>query len=104
MLFLPAAALCCLCSVGESVSFSCGGTEQCSSSYVLWYQKKEKETFQFIFIFDKDNGQVLSGYDKDDFSSLNKGKDWELEIKKVKPDHSATYYCSCWVSAPHSEK
>ncbi|KAI3375167.1 hypothetical protein L3Q82_021072, partial [Scortum barcoo] len=53
MLFLPAAALCCLCSalvamaaeliqedltltrrVGQNVSFSCGRTDQCSGSYV----------------------------------------------------------------------
>ncbi|KAI3374134.1 hypothetical protein L3Q82_005999 [Scortum barcoo] len=58
MLFLPAAALCCLCSalvamaaeliqedltltrrVGQKVSFSCG-TDQCSGSYVYWYQKE----------------------------------------------------------------
>nr|XP_014269636.1 uncharacterized protein LOC106676804 [Maylandia zebra] len=117
MLFLPAAALCCLCSalvtmaaeqliqddltltrrVGQSVSFSCGGTEQCDRNWIFWYQKKENETFKFIFVFDKRNGQVLSGYEKDDFSSLNKGKGWELEIKKVKPDHSATYYCNCYL-------
>ncbi|KAL3989066.1 hypothetical protein ACER0C_013384 [Sarotherodon galilaeus] len=122
MLFLPAAALCCLCSalvtmaaeqliqddltltrrVGESVSFSCGGTEQCDGSdYLRWYQKKENETFKFIFVFHKDNGQVPSGYEKDDLSSVNKGKGQELEIKKVKLDHSATYYCSCEKSAPH---
>ncbi|XP_070830086.1 zinc finger protein 665-like [Chaetodon trifascialis] len=56
MLLLPAAALCCLCSalaamaaeliqsdltltrrVGEKVSFSCGGTDQCDYDYVYWY-------------------------------------------------------------------
>nr|XP_024656720.1 uncharacterized protein LOC106676803 [Maylandia zebra] len=125
MLFLPAAALCCLCSalvtmaaeqliqddltltrrVGESVSFSCGGTEQCSSSYVLWYQKKEKETFRVIFDINKNNGNIDRSYSshpqKDEFASVNTNKGWELEVKQVKLDHSATYYCSCWVSAPH---
>ncbi|RVE61281.1 hypothetical protein OJAV_G00169630 [Oryzias javanicus] len=55
MLFLPAAALCCLCSalvsmaaeliqgdltltrgVGETVSFSCGGFQQCSGDYYIF--------------------------------------------------------------------
>ncbi|KAL3989049.1 hypothetical protein ACER0C_013367 [Sarotherodon galilaeus] len=63
--------------VGESVSFSCRGTEQCDGSdYLRWYQKKENETFKFILIFHKDNGQVPSGYEKDDFSSVKKGKGW----------------------------
>ncbi|KAI3374144.1 hypothetical protein L3Q82_005998 [Scortum barcoo] len=71
MLFLLAAALCCLCSalvamaaeliqedltltrrVGQKVSFSCG-TEQCSDSYVYWYQKKDTETFTRIIRIDK---------------------------------------------------
>ncbi|KAL3989052.1 hypothetical protein ACER0C_013370 [Sarotherodon galilaeus] len=116
MLFLPAAALCCLCSalvtmaaeqliqddltltrrVGESVSFRCGGTEQCSSS-VYWYQKKEKETFRVILYIDKSSGYIEKGYghpQKDDFSAVNKQNGCELKIEKVKLDHSATYYCS----------
>uniref|UniRef100_A0AAX7SUI8 Ig-like domain-containing protein n=1 Tax=Astatotilapia calliptera TaxID=8154 RepID=A0AAX7SUI8_ASTCA len=109
MLFLPAAALCCLCSVGENVSFSCGGTEQCDSRapYVLWYQKKEKETFKVILDIHKTNGDIDKRYghpQKDDFSVVNKQNSCELKIEKVKPDHSATYYCSCYKLAPHSEK
>ncbi|KAL3989064.1 hypothetical protein ACER0C_013382 [Sarotherodon galilaeus] len=126
MLFLPAAALCCLCSalvtmaaeqliqdeltltrrVGESVSFSCGGTEQCWSSYpyVFWYEKKENETFRVILYIDKSSGSVYSGYghpQKDDFSVVNKQNSCELKIKKVKPDHSATYYCKCYKLDTH---
>ncbi|XP_019211573.1 uncharacterized protein LOC109200455 [Oreochromis niloticus] len=118
MLFLPAAALCCLCSalvtmaaeeliqddltltrrVGESVSFSCGGTEQCDSGvpFVHWLQKKEDETVKFIFIFHKDNGEAPPVFENSTFAAVKKGKGWELEIKKLKPDHSATYYCSCY--------
>ncbi|KAM9344851.1 uncharacterized protein ABDE67_013745 [Symphorus nematophorus] len=80
MLFLPAAALCCLCSalvamaeliqedltltrrVGEEVSFSCG-TDQCDyDNYVYWYQKKDTETFTRILRIDKSDGEVYSGY------------------------------------------
>nr|XP_020516507.1 immunoglobulin lambda-1 light chain-like [Labrus bergylta] len=119
MLLLPAAALCCLCSalvsmaaeliqddlsltrrVGEEVSFSCGGTHQCSSNYVFWYHKKNTETFRVILDIDKSNGALDKRYNhpqKDDFSAVKKNG-WELQIKRVKDFHSATYYCSCWKS------
>ncbi|XP_076601691.1 immunoglobulin lambda-1 light chain-like [Chaetodon auriga] len=119
MLLLPAAALCCLCSalavmaaeliqddltltrrVGEKVSFSCGGTQQCDGSYdyVFWYQKKDTETFRRILRVDRSNGRVYSGYNhpqKDDFSAVNKQNGCELQIQKAKLLHSASYYCSC---------
>ncbi|KAL3989048.1 hypothetical protein ACER0C_013366 [Sarotherodon galilaeus] len=116
MLFLPAAALCCLCSalvtmaeeqliredltltrrVGESVSFSCGGTDQCDDDWIHWYQKKENETFKVLLRIDKSDGEVRSDYghpQKDDFSAENKKNSCELKINKIKRDHSATYYC-----------
>ncbi|XP_030607049.1 uncharacterized protein LOC115795344 [Archocentrus centrarchus] len=127
MLFLPAAALCCLCSalltmaaeqliqddltltrrVGDKVSFSCR-TEQCWSSipYVFWYQKKETETFRVIGWTPLSSGSctLTKGYghpQKDDFSAEKKESACELKIDQVKLDHSATYYCSCYKSAPH---
>ncbi|XP_051251424.1 immunoglobulin lambda-1 light chain [Dicentrarchus labrax] len=120
MLFLPAAALCCLCSalvamaaelsqdhltltrrVGQTVSFSCGGTHQCDHPYVFWYQKKDTETFRLILDIDRSNGNIDKSYNhpqKDDFSAVNKENGWELQIKTVKLSHSATYYCSCYKS------
>ncbi|XP_042285173.1 uncharacterized protein LOC121908912 isoform X1 [Thunnus maccoyii] len=116
MLFLPAAALCCLCSalvamaedliqddltltrrVGENVSFSCGGTDQCSTNYVYWYQKKDTGTFTVILDIDKTDGEIDNSYNhpqKDDFSSVYKQNSYELQIQAVQPSHSATYYCS----------
>ncbi|XP_070701637.1 immunoglobulin lambda-1 light chain-like [Pempheris klunzingeri] len=118
MLFLPAAALCWLCSalvamaaeliqddltltrrVGEKVSFSCEGTDQCYNSYVYWYQKTDTGTFTLILDIDKNNGKVDSRYNhpqKNDFSAVKKQKGWELQIQRVKLSHSASYYCSCW--------
>ncbi|XP_063322636.1 immunoglobulin lambda-1 light chain-like [Pelmatolapia mariae] len=118
MLFLPAAALCCLCSVmvtvaeeliqsdltltrraGESVSFSCGGTDQCNTAVVHWYQKKDtRDSFRMLLSISTKNGAITKGYnhpEKEDFSAVKKQDGWELEIKKVKDVHSATYYCCC---------
>ncbi|XP_063318286.1 immunoglobulin lambda-1 light chain-like [Pelmatolapia mariae] len=124
MLFLPAAALCCLCSalvtmaaeqliqddltltrrVGESVSFSCGETELCDDDWIFWYQKNE--TFRVIGYTDKSDAACTleTGYDHpqgDDFSAENKKNGCELKIEKVKLDHSATYYCKCYKEDPH---
>ncbi|XP_042285172.1 immunoglobulin lambda-1 light chain-like [Thunnus maccoyii] len=118
MLFLPAAALCCLCSAlvamaaeliqddltltrraGENVSFSCGETDQCESNYVYWYQKKDTETFIRILRIGRTKGTIKKTYNhsqEDDFSAVNKQNGCELEIQRVNISHSATYYCSCF--------
>ncbi|XP_063317010.1 uncharacterized protein LOC134616210 [Pelmatolapia mariae] len=123
MLFLPAAALCCLCSalvtmaaqliqddltltrrVGESVSFSCGDDE-CDYTGLIWYQKKDAEPFRLVLVVDTDDGRVESSSNhsqKDDFSVEIKQNRYQLKIEKVKLEHSATYYCACWKDAPHS--
>ncbi|XP_073347509.1 immunoglobulin lambda-1 light chain-like [Pagrus major] len=117
MLFLPAAALCCLCSalvamaaqliqddltltrrVDGDVSFSCRGTDQCFYSEVFWYQKKDTETFTRILYHNKDSCNIEHRYDhpqKNDFSVVNNQNGCELKIQTVKLLHSATYYCSC---------
>ncbi|XP_029380607.1 immunoglobulin lambda-1 light chain-like [Echeneis naucrates] len=125
MLLLPAAALCCLCSamvataaeeliqdqlsltrrVGQSASFTCEQTQRCDYDFVFWYQKKE--TFTLIMYIRRSNGAVDKGYghpQKDDFSAVNIQNGCELKIDKVKLSHSASYYCSCLKSGPHSEK
>ncbi|KAG8003812.1 hypothetical protein GBF38_007793 [Nibea albiflora] len=103
MLFLPAAALCCLCSalvataaeltqddltltrrVGEEVSFSCGQTHQCDYSYVLWFQKKE--TFSGILAINMNDGKINSNENhpqKDDFSAERKQNVNEQVVKPV---------------------
>ncbi|XP_039907775.1 immunoglobulin lambda-1 light chain-like [Simochromis diagramma] len=120
MLFLRAAALCCLCSVitvaeeliqndltltrraGESVSFSCGGTDQCSSTVVYWYQKKDtRDSFRMLLSIGISNGAINRGYNhpqQNDFSAVKNQGSWALELKTVKDVHSAIYYCSCYKS------
>ncbi|XP_044223542.1 T cell receptor beta chain MC.7.G5-like [Thunnus albacares] len=118
MLFLPAAALCCLCSAlvamaadliqkdltltrraGKKVSFSCGVTNECRNSYVFWYQKKDTDTFTRILRIDMSNGEEYKGYNhpqKNDFTGVKNENVYELKIQTVQLSHSATYYCSCW--------
>ncbi|XP_042285198.1 uncharacterized protein LOC121908930 [Thunnus maccoyii] len=126
MLFLPAAALCCLCSAlvamaaeliqddltltrraGEKVSFSCG-TDQCSTNYLYWLQKKDKETFTAILHIDKSKGDITKSHynhpQKDDFSAVYKQNSSELQIQTVQLSHSATYYCHCVKRDTHTNK
>ncbi|XP_061586940.1 immunoglobulin lambda-1 light chain-like [Cololabis saira] len=122
MLFLPAAALCCLCSalvamaagpvqddltltrrVGQSVSFTCG-TDQCYWDIIYWYQKKEMETFRLINGISMNNCGISSGYNrpqKADFSTEKTQNGCLLKLNRVKLDHSATYYCMCWKEDAH---
>uniref|UniRef100_A0A3P9MEX2 Ig-like domain-containing protein n=1 Tax=Oryzias latipes TaxID=8090 RepID=A0A3P9MEX2_ORYLA len=56
--------------VGESVSFSCGGTQQRSND-IYWYQKKDTEQFKIILHFNKNDCGINKGYghpQKDDFT------------------------------------
>nr|XP_046265364.1 immunoglobulin lambda-1 light chain-like [Scatophagus argus] len=118
MLFLPAAALCCLCSalaamaaqltqdqlsltrrVSQSVSFSCGGTDQCDRSYVYWYQKKDTETFRRILSLSSRSCSIGYRYghpQENDFAAVREQNGCELKIQTVNLLHSATYYCACW--------
>ncbi|XP_023821470.1 immunoglobulin lambda-1 light chain-like [Oryzias latipes] len=117
MLFLPAAALCCLCSalvamaaeliqddltltgrVGQYITFSCGLVEQCYPDYVLWWQKKETETFKKIVHFYGRDCKIKKDYghpQEEDFLSKKTLSGCELKINRLKVDHSASYYCSC---------
>ncbi|XP_078028926.1 immunoglobulin lambda-1 light chain-like [Epinephelus lanceolatus] len=123
MLFLPAAALCCLCSalvamaaeqliqddltltrrVGENVSFTCRNTDQCDYDYVFWFQKRDTETFTVILDIIRNSGDIekdrYNHPQKDDFSAVYEQNVCELKIQTVKLNHSATYYCS---SVKHS--
>ncbi|XP_030608460.1 uncharacterized protein LOC115796276 [Archocentrus centrarchus] len=120
MLFLPAAALCCLCSAlltmaaqliqdqlsqtgraGETVSISCVGTDLCSKNYVHWYQKKDSKTFTVILTVNINNGNIYSDLNQNIFSAIRKQNSCELIVAKISPTHSASYYCSCHKSAPH---
>uniref|UniRef100_H2LR03 Ig-like domain-containing protein n=1 Tax=Oryzias latipes TaxID=8090 RepID=H2LR03_ORYLA len=87
--------------VGESVSFSCGGIQQCDGDFfnhLYWFQKKENETFEIIVSIHKSNLKLdknISHPPQDDFTAEITQSGFELKINKVKVDHSASYYCNC---------
>ncbi|XP_067330210.1 immunoglobulin lambda-1 light chain-like [Channa argus] len=88
--------------LGQNVSFSCEVIKQCNTDWVVWYQKKETETFRLLLDINRKNGKIDKRYNhpqKDDFSAVNIKNGCELKIEKVKLDHSASYYCSCYKSA-----
>uniref|UniRef100_A0A3B5Q9E1 Ig-like domain-containing protein n=1 Tax=Xiphophorus maculatus TaxID=8083 RepID=A0A3B5Q9E1_XIPMA len=91
---------------GQSVSFSCGGTDQCGGNVVTWYQKKETETFRAI-LYISSGGSPTKPYNhpqQDDFSAERDRSSSSLKINKVKLDHSASYYCGCRKPGSHTVK
>lgn len=85
--------------VGKTVSFSCLDVNQCSSDRIYWLQKKEHTSFIIILYMNRKDCSITAGYghrQEKDFSTVKTAQGCELEIKKVKPSHSAMYYCSCW--------
>ncbi|XP_038125858.1 immunoglobulin lambda-1 light chain-like [Cyprinodon tularosa] len=118
MLFLPAAALCCLCSglvamatelvqdrlsvvakAKTTVSLKCSGTDNCEKKQVYWYQKTEKDPFRAVLRIDLTDGNVNNRYshpNKDDFTATKEKYGCTLVIKEVKVEHEGTYFCVCW--------
>eukprot|EP00063_Salmo_salar_P041698 XP_014016533.1 PREDICTED: uncharacterized protein LOC106580237 [Salmo salar] len=89
---------------GEVVSFSCKDYDRCKT-FLLWFQKKEGETFTYILAIFKDDCTIFDNIEfpqKDDFSAMRKKNNCDLKIQSVKVSHSATYYCACWVSGTHN--
>uniref|UniRef100_A0A4W6CM57 Ig-like domain-containing protein n=1 Tax=Lates calcarifer TaxID=8187 RepID=A0A4W6CM57_LATCA len=86
--------------VGETVSFSCGRTNQCGSNYVFWYQKKDKETFKAILRITSGGspGKPYNHPQENDFTAARTQSSCELKIATVQVSHSASYYCSCYSS------
>ncbi|XP_045560168.1 uncharacterized protein [Salmo salar] len=88
---------------GEVVSFSCKDYDRCKT-FLLWFQKKEGETFTYILAIFKDDCTIFDNIEfpqKDDFSAMRKKNNCDLKIQSVKVSHSATYYCACRVSGTH---
>ncbi|KAG7999516.1 hypothetical protein GBF38_000754 [Nibea albiflora] len=126
MLFLPAAALCCLCSAlvamaaeltqddltltrraGQQVSSAVDGLISGELLCMVVPEERQRK-FRVILYYNRHSCAIGRRYDhpqKNDFSAENKQNGCALKIQKVNVAHSATYYCACYKSAgSHSEK
>lgn len=85
-------------SVGKIAIIDCDFPEQCLS-YIHWYQKKEAETFKRILTSKISDGSTQNESGDESFKSeKTKSNNFILKINHLTKQHSATYYCACWVS------
>ncbi len=67
--------------------------------YIHWYQQKGGETLKRILYADISDGSAKENAAGDEFKSEKKASNHlALKITKLKKEHSAMYYCACWVS------
>uniref|UniRef100_A0A671LQ21 Ig-like domain-containing protein n=1 Tax=Sinocyclocheilus anshuiensis TaxID=1608454 RepID=A0A671LQ21_9TELE len=74
--------------------------------YIHWYQQKDRETLKRILYADIDDGstKVNDAGDESIKSEKKELNHFVLKITKLKKEHSAMYYCACWVWSSVSTK
>lgn len=70
--------------------------------YIHWYQKKNGEPFKRVQYVDIDDQSICNEPGFETLKSEKRGNKFVLIIPNLKREHSATYYCACWVDY-HSE-
>lgn len=81
----------------KTVYIDCHFPSDCVS-YIHWYQQKEKETLKRILYASINDGTTYNDANADSFKIDKKGSNMALKIHSVKKEHSAKYYCACWIS------
>uniref|UniRef100_A0A672N2B4 Ig-like domain-containing protein n=1 Tax=Sinocyclocheilus grahami TaxID=75366 RepID=A0A672N2B4_SINGR len=67
--------------------------------YIHWYQQKDRETLKRILYADINDGSAKNDVGFESIKSEKKASNhFVLKITKLKKEHSAMYYCACWVS------
>ncbi|KAG7329923.1 hypothetical protein KOW79_006145 [Hemibagrus wyckioides] len=83
--------------VNKLTKIECTFPSECGY-YIHWYQKKDDEPFkrvQYVNINSASHSNDPGfGYLQSEKTASNK---FVLIIPNVQPEHSATYYCACWV-------
>lgn len=68
-------------------------------SYIHWYQKKDGEPFKRIHYVNIKDQTIRNEPGFETLTSVKTENQLDLIIPNLKPEHSATYYCTCWVRA-----
>lgn len=84
-------------SESKTVSINCHFHSDCVS-YIHWYQKKDGETLKRILYASISDGAAYNDANSDSFKIDKKGSNMALKIYDAKKEHSAIYYCACWIS------
>lgn len=67
--------------------------------YIHWYQQKDGENLKRILYTDINDGSTKNDVGFESIKSEKKASNhFALKITKLKKEHSAMYYCACWVS------
>nr|6A76_L Chain L, Light chain of the anti-human Robo1 antibody B5209B Fab [Mus musculus]6A77_L Chain L, Light chain of the anti-human Robo1 antibody B5209B Fab [Mus musculus] len=82
-------------SVGETVTITCGASENIYGA-LTWYQRKQGKSPQLLIY-----GAINLADDKSSrFSGSGSGRQYSLKISSLHPDDVATYYCQNVLSTP----
>ncbi|KAG1969746.1 hypothetical protein F2P79_001642 [Pimephales promelas] len=73
--------------------------------YIHWYQQKEGEPLKRILYVDIDDGSAQNDAGFESIKSEKKTSNhFALKITKLKKEHSAMYYCACWIWSGSDKK
>ncbi|XP_039533745.1 immunoglobulin lambda-1 light chain-like isoform X26 [Pimephales promelas] len=84
-------------SKDKTVVIDCHFPSNCNR-YIHWYQLKEGQTLKRILYSSIADGSTYNDVGFESFKVDNKHENLALKIPELKKEHSAMYYCACWVS------
>ncbi|XP_026143072.1 immunoglobulin lambda-1 light chain isoform X1 [Carassius auratus] len=84
-------------SVDKTVVIDCIFPSACNG-YIHWYQLKENQILRRILYSSISSGATSNDAGFESFKVDKKQSNLALKIPELKEEHSAVYYCACWIS------
>lgn len=84
-------------SVGKTVVLDCNFPSDCRE-YIHWYQLREGQPLRRILYSSITGGATNNDAGFESFKIDRKRSNLALKIPELKEEHSAVYYCACWIS------